>query len=116
MSFYDELRAGMAEVAAELMVPATLTRTTETKSAADRAAGRKGTTSTQTLAGRGVFVDRKVRLADGTLKIEATATLTIEPRKGDKLTIGTRTLEVATIEEVNPTGAATGIVYRVTLQ
>lgn len=120
MSFYDELRAGMAEVARELMVPATLTRTNSTETdddrAADRAAGRKTTVSTQTITGLGVFVDRKVRLADGALKIEATATLTVEPRKNDKLTIGGRTLTVLTVEEVNPTGADTGIVYRVTLK
>lgn len=118
MSFWDDMRALSAELFTgddfELPV-ATLVRTTTVRTDADRDAGRKGTVSTQTITGRGVMGTRELRLADGTIRQEATATLNVAPAKGDKLTIGARTFEVMTIEESNTDGGATAFKYLVTL-
>lgn len=116
MSFYDELRGGMAEIAAELWVPATLTRKTTVRTDADRDAGKKGTVSTQTITGRGALGVRKLTLADGTIRQEAIARLNIAPVKGDFLTIGARTLEVIEVEENNPDGGATALQFVAVLQ
>lgn len=117
MSFYDELRGAMAEIAAELWVPATLTRKTTVRTDADRDAGKKGTVSTQTITGgRGALGTRKLKLADGTIRQEAIARLNIKPVKGDKLTIGLVTMEVIEVEETNPDGGATALKFVAVLQ
>ena len=116
MSVHDQIKAGMAKVAARLYVPATLTRTIKIKTPAEQAAGRGGIKTVETITGTGMFTTIKVWLEDGTRQIAAGAVLTMKPEINDKLTIGTREETIATVEEVNPTGDATALLYRVTLQ
>lgn len=119
MSFFDDMRALSADLftGSDFELPvATLARKTTVRTDADRDAGKKGTVSTQTITGSGVLGTRKLKLADGTIRQEAIATLNIVPVKGDFLTIGARTLEVIAVEETNPDGGATAFKFVAVLQ
>lgn len=105
MSLFDEFGALVGELFSEFELPTiTITRTTLTRTTADRAAGRKGTSSALTLTGRGKIGTRKLKLDDGTIHQEATIMSDVELRENDAVGIGLRSFNVLAVEEVAPTG------------
>ncbi|GAA0456731.1 MULTISPECIES: hypothetical protein [Sphingomonas] len=113
MSLFDDFRALTGELFDAFELPvATITRTVDApQTNADRAAGRKGASTTTTLTGRGKLGELEFKFADGSTHDGSTALLTIAPRKGDKLTIGTKSFEVIDFKGNNPDGGATAFTY-----
>jgi hypothetical protein len=111
MSLFDDFRSLAVELFDAFDVPpATITRTiTAPRSDADKAAGRVNV-SLVNLPARAVLGSRTVRNADGTEHQQATAHVNVEVRVRDKLTVGFRTFEIETVEEINPDGTG-AIIY-----
>lgn len=115
MSVFDEFRAATAELFDAFELPAaTIVRETEGKQAnADRAAGRKGAITTLTLTGRGVLGNRKLKLENGTIVEQSVARLNIVAKAKDRLTIGDRSYDVLSTEEIAPDGLSPFVVIAV---
>lgn len=116
MSLFDDFRALTGELFDAFELPvATITRTVDApQTNADRAAGRKGASTTTTLTGRGVLGNRNLKLENGSIVQQSIARLSVRAVKGDKLTIGGATgLEVIEVEEVAPDGGSPLIVIAV---
>jgi hypothetical protein len=94
----------------------TIARTSTVRTDADRAAGRKGSAAVVTTTARGTLGSRKVFVSEGVYRQEATARLDSPVQAGDELTIGARTLKVISVEESNPYGEATAIIYLAVVQ
>ena len=103
MSIYDDFRALRASLFDAFEAPnAALVRSTRAeRSAADRAQG-KVTATTVTTPCRAIVGTRKVRNDAGAYRVEQVARLDAAPQTGDRLTIGARTWEVTTVQEINP--------------
>lgn len=115
MSVFDEFRALTAELFDAFELPtATIVRETEAKQTnADRAAGRKGAITKTTLTGRGVLGNRKLKLENGTIVEQSVARLTIAAKKNDRLTIGERSYDVLSTDEIAPDGLSPFVVIAV---
>jgi len=132
MSLYDKFRTLRTDLFEKFEAPvATIERTTFTRTNADRASGSKGEAVTTVIVGRGILGSRRVANGNGTYRlesiaavangngtyhVESIATLDIPALPGDKLSIGTLTYEVASVEAVNPIGEASPIVCRAVLK
>lgn len=106
MSIYDEFRALRAELFDAFEAPnGTLIRTTTAaRTATDRAQG-KVTASIVNTSCRVILGTRKVRNEAGAYKVEQIARLDTAPLTGDRLTVGARSWEITTVEEINPDGS-----------
>jgi hypothetical protein len=108
MSIFDEFRALTGELFDAFDAPeVTITRTTtQPQIAADRAAGRKGATITETVIGKGVLGKRSLKLEDGTIVQQSVARLSIPAEPNDRLTIGNQHFEIIETEEIAPDGGS----------
>lgn len=79
---------------------------------ADRAAGiMRAGAGVLTFEGKGILGSRKVRLADGTRTVESTITTDIPLKANDKVKLGSLEYTVTIVEEKNPAGEPTAIIY-----
>lgn len=115
MSLIDKGRELAARALAKHGVPVTVTRSTWTKTTAQRAAGSKGTETVQTITGKGLLGSREAKIENGTIGQQSVATLDIQVRKGDRLVIGSRTFEIIDVVEIAPDGL-TPMITRAVLQ
>lgn len=105
MSAFDDARAKVRNLLAAKATPATVERTITT------GRGRDIVTTVSTLTGYALLGSRRVRNEDGTYRQEALARTDIAVMTGDTFTIGTKEFTVQSVEEVNPDGGATAIIY-----
>lgn len=108
MSLFDEFRDLAGELFRAFDAPeATITRTTILpQTNADRAAGRKGSTSTATIVGKGILGSRTLKAEDGSIVQQAIARLDTPAEIHDRLTIGQRTFDIMEVEEISPDGGS----------
>ncbi|SEJ87470.1 hypothetical protein SAMN05518849_11681 [Sphingobium sp. AP50] len=112
MSLSDRFRDLRDRLGDRFELPSiTISHTSTVRSDADRAAGRKGSSSTIAMTARGTLGSRKVFVSEGVYRQEATVRLDKPVLPDDVLTIGARTVTVLTVEETNPFGEDTAIIY-----
>ena len=118
MSLSERFRALRDRLADRFEWPDVTIRRVQTavRTDAARAAGRKGSTTTVTIPARGILGSRKVLVSEGVYREEATVRLDSPVQAGDELTIGARTLKVVSVEESNPYGEASAIMYLAVVQ